>query len=373
MTTSTDHHAPATPVDVTLPRVTDAMETGAVGSWHVADGATVAAGDPIADVETDKATVEIEAPVAGVVELVAALGVPLAVGAVVARIMPAAVPAAAAAAAPPPAPPTVRRAAMRLGVDLAGVSGTGPRGRITVEDVERAAAPDESAKGSVEATAPTLKQDVIARRMSEAKATIPEFVLNAHADMDGLLALRETLRDGDVAVVPTLNDFVVKAVALALRDHPGANGAYVDGGFERYSRVNVGVAVAAPGALLVPVICDADTLPLGEIARRSAALAGRAREGRSTPADLEGATFTVSNLGMFGITSFVPIINPPQAAILGVGSVEPAPVVVDGAVAIRSRVALTLVCDHRILHGADGAGLLQSIRARLEQPGALLL
>jgi pyruvate dehydrogenase E2 component (dihydrolipoamide acetyltransferase) len=172
---------------------------------------------------------------------------------------------------------------------------------------------------------------------------------------------------------PSFNDFVVKASALALRDFPRANGAYRDGRFELYGRVNVGVAVAAQDALVVPTVFDADRKSLGQIAREARALAERVRAGAITPPELSGGTFSVSNLGMYGISSFTAVINPPQAAILAVGAMEPKPVVLDGEVQIRSRLTLTLSCDHRILYGADAAEFLARIREYLEQPLRLAL
>jgi pyruvate dehydrogenase E2 component (dihydrolipoamide acetyltransferase) len=236
-------------------------------------------------------------------------------------------------------------------------------------------ASQESGRGEVETQDLTRLQATIARRMAESKATAPEFVLYADVDMDEAVELRKQLKAaaGDGAVAPSFNDFVIKAASLALRDFPRANGAYRDGHFELYSRVNIGVAVAAKDALVVPTIFDADRKSLGQIARESRAVAERVRAGQITPPELSGGTFSVSNLGMFGIHSFVPVINPPQAAILGVGAMEPTPVVLDGEVQVRTRMRLTLVCDHRILYGADAAEFLGRIRQRLEQPLALAL
>jgi pyruvate dehydrogenase E2 component (dihydrolipoamide acetyltransferase) len=173
--------------------------------------------------------------------------------------------------------------------------------------------------------------------------------------------------------VPSYNDMVVKAAAIALREFPRANGSYKDGHFELYSRVNIGVAVAAQDALVVPTVFDADRKSLGEIARDGRALAERVRAGVITPPELSGGTFTVSNLGMFGVTEFVAVINPPQAAILAVGKMEPRAVVRDGEVVARNTMSITLACDHRILYGADAAEFLARIKALLEQPIALAL
>jgi pyruvate dehydrogenase E2 component (dihydrolipoamide acetyltransferase) len=211
--------------------------------------------------------------------------------------------------------------------------------------------------------------------MAESKATAPDFVLNVEVDMDAAVELRKELKiaAGEGNLAPSFNDFVVKASALALRDFPRANGAYRDGKFELYSRVNVGIAVAGQDALVVATVFDADRKSLGQIARDARALAERVRAGEITPPELSGGTFTVSNLGMYGMRRIQPVINPPQAAILGVGSVEPRPVVRDGEIVVGNRMELTLVCDHRILYGADAAEFLGRIRERLEQPLQLAL
>jgi pyruvate dehydrogenase E2 component (dihydrolipoamide acetyltransferase) len=310
------------------------------------------------------------------------------------------------------ASPIARRMARELGLELGQLQGTGPGGRIVKADVEAAskggepeaaapaeapAAPEPEAQeekeeekaapppvvagdaqtGKGEATTHDLTrlQQTVARRMAESKATAPEFVLNIDVDMEEAVELRKQLKGAaaEGQPVPSFNDFVVKASALALRDFPRANGAYRDGKFELYSRVNVGVAVAGQDALVVPTVFDADTKSLGAIARDTRALAERVRAGAITPPELSSGTFTVSNLGMFGIQSFVAVINPPQAAILAVGAMTPTPVVRDGEVVVRNIMRLTLACDHRILYGADAAEFLVRIRERLESPLQLAL
>jgi pyruvate dehydrogenase E2 component (dihydrolipoamide acetyltransferase) len=210
--------------------------------------------------------------------------------------------------------------------------------------------------------------------MAESKATAPEFVISADVDMTAAVAFRAQLKalvtDGPA---PSFNDLVIKASALALRDVPRANGAYRDGRFELYGRVNVGVAVAGQDALVVPTVFDADTKGLGAIAAEARRLAERVREGTITPPELSAGTFTVSNLGMYGIRRFTAVINPPQAAILAVGELAERPVVRDGALAIAPTMELTLSCDHRILYGADAAQFLARIRAYLEEPLRLAL
>src|SRR5208282_5872003 len=219
-------------------------------------------------------------------------------------------------------------------------------------------------------------QQTIARRMAESKATIPDITLALDVDMEACVQLRAELKrlapaDGEPA--PTYNDMVVKASALALREYPRANGSYRDGVLQLHGRVNVGVAVAAADALIVPTLFDADAKALGEIAREARALIERVRAGTITPPELGGGTFTVSNLGMYGIGSFTPIINPPQAAILSVGALEPRVVARDGGMHVRQMLTLTLVCDHRILYGADAAQFLARIRELLQTPAALTL
>ena len=305
------------------------------------------------------------------------------------------------------ASPVARRMARELGLELGRVQGTGPGGRIVKADVEaaakgdgaRAAAPAEAppapepereereappavvtgdaqtGKGEASTHELTRLQQTVARRMAESKATAPDFVLNVDVEMDEAVELRKRMKAAapEGQPVPSFNDFVVKAAALALRDFPRANGAYRDGKFELYSRVNVGVAVAGQDALVVPTVFDADSKSLGQIATDSRALAERVRAGAITPPELSSGTFTVSNLGMYGIQSFSAVINPPQAAILAVGAMAPTPVVRDGEVTVRQILRLTLSCDHRILYGADAAEFLGRIRQRLENPLLLAL
>jgi pyruvate dehydrogenase E2 component (dihydrolipoamide acetyltransferase) len=310
----------------------------------------------------------------------------------------------------PKASPIARRLAKEKELDLAELRGSGPGGRIVKADVERAAASaggvaggvprgaearlapstvgepaatgpaastpsPETAKGTVSYEELSKLQSTVARRMSESKATAPHFYLEAEIDMSRLVAARTQIKAGatEGTVVPSFNDMVVKACALALREHPRANGAYRDGRFELYSRVNVGVAVAARDALVVPTIFDADQKNLRQIATDSRALAQRVREGQITPPELSGATFTVSNLGMFGIDSFAAVINPPQAAILAVGAITERPVVRNGEPATAHLMRVNLACDHRILYGAPAAEFLARVRALLEEPLALAL
>jgi pyruvate dehydrogenase E2 component (dihydrolipoamide acetyltransferase) len=307
------------------------------------------------------------------------------------------------------ASPVARRIALERGVELGKLHGSGPGGRVVKADVERASAeggaplgpadtqsgelissplvgtsgappsaqppPPETAKGQVTYEDPSKLQSTIARRMAESKATAPHFYLEAEVDMSRLVAARAQIKAGakEGDVVPSFNDMVVKACALALRDHPRANGAYRDGRFELYSRVNVGVAVSAEDGLVVPTVFDADSKSLRQIASDARALAQRVRDGQITPPELSGATFTVSNLGMFGIDSFAAVINPPQAAILAVGAIAERPVVRDRAIVTAHLMRVNLACDHRILYGAPAAEFLARIRSLLEEPLSLAL
>jgi pyruvate dehydrogenase E2 component (dihydrolipoamide acetyltransferase) len=436
-----------------MPRLSDSMEEGTVLKWLVSEGGEVKRGQPLVEIETDKANMTYEADSDGVLlEVLAKEGDTLPIGEPIARVGEAgeavggdsdggssaaaeepvakadAEPADSAPAAAPerqspddpsrPSPagangggrtkasPVARRVASELGVELTRLEGTGPGGRILKADVEAAAgsgaavedqptpvrereaqpdgdgspvtepaaappassAPDAGAKGEVSVQELTRLQRTVSRRMAESKATVPDFSLELDVDMTLCIELRERLKE-QVDRAPSFNDMVVKAAAAALREHPRVNGAYRDGRFELYSKVNVGVAVAAADALVVPVIADADQKSLGEISRQTRRLIERVRDGEITPPELSGGTFTVSNLGMYGIERFTAIINTPQAAILTVGALEKKPAVDDrGRVVARDLMTLTLVCDHRILYGADGAEFLARVRELLEQP-----
>jgi pyruvate dehydrogenase E2 component (dihydrolipoamide acetyltransferase) len=298
------------------------------------------------------------------------------------------------------ASPVARRIAKEKGIDLSTITGSGPGGRIVKKDVKKAAAetgeatpataetaptadaapgPDpsspETAKGRVTVEEPSKLQSTIARRMAESKAVAPHFYLQAEIEMSRAVEGRAMVKAaaGEGEVVPSFNDMVVKACALALREHPRANGAYRDGRFELYSRVNVGVAVAAQDALVVPTVFDADRKGLRQIAADSRALAQKVRDGKITPPELSGGTFTVSNLGMFGIDNFSAVINTPQAAILAVGAIKERPVVRGGEIVPAHIMGVTLACDHRILYGAPAAEFLARIRSLLEEPLSLAL
>ncbi len=408
--------------EIVMPRLSDTMEEGTILRWLKQDGEHVARGEELVEIETDKAAMVYESDQDGTLRRVAAEGDTLPVGQVIARVgggdgageddAAAASDANEAASVGEQgerlkASPLARRVAREQGVDLASLSGSGPGGRIVKADVEAAAGAVSGARAATAAEAagaapPTASsaeahpasgaredvstakgqtttqelsrmQQTIARRMAESKATIPDFTLQCDVDMEACVALRTELKRISSHDAPTYNDMVVKAAALALREYPRANGSYKDGTLQLHSRVNVGVAVAAQDALVVPTVFDADSKALGEIAREARALAGRVRDGTVTPPELGGGTFTVSNLGMYGIKSFSAIINPPQAAILSVGSVEARAVVRDKQIVARHTMTLSLVCDHRILYGADAAEFLARIRELLQTPASLTL
>jgi pyruvate dehydrogenase E2 component (dihydrolipoamide acetyltransferase) len=455
--------------EIVMPRLSDTMEEGTILSWLVPDGEQVSRGQELVEIETDKANMTYESDQEGVLQIIAAEGDTLPVGAVIAQIGDGGDPSAPASTAarqedgparrqaetrpvgesqqgkappgdtgltevslapaedPPEgervkASPLAKRIASERGVDLHTVTGSGPGGRIVKADVPETevtsppaggttAQPDTgampppntdvkpppaagladvmTAKGESTVVELSRTQQTIARRMAESKATIPHFALQSEVDMEACVALRAELKrlapqphesvSATDEATPTYNDMVIKACALALREFPTANSSYRDGRLQLHSRVNVGMAVAADadepagGTLIVPTVFDADQKSLGEIARETRALAARVREHSITPPELGGGTFTVSNLGMFGITSFTAIINPPQAAILSVGSLEGRAVVRDGEVQVRNTMTITLACDHRILYGAPAARFLARIRELLEVPAALTL
>jgi len=461
-----------------MPRLSDSMEEGTVLKWLVEEGGEVKRGEPLVEIETDKANMTYEADTDGtLIEILAQEGDTLAIGETIARIgdpseageksakkEKAADDGAEAEAAADggeaeadregeeaeerepvgaeakgeargaagagdgggetqagagtatkerapsngdggrvKASPVARRMARELGVELARLEGSGPGGRIVKADVQAAAesgaaapgdgagakaetaeAPSEErapeprrgdagAKGEAQIQELTRLQQTVSRRMAESKATAPDFSISLTVDMTKAVELRKQLKQvSDPA--PSFNDMVVKAAATALGEHPRVNGAYRDGKFELYERVNIGVAVAGEDALIVATVFDCDRKSLGQIAKDARGLAEKVRAKSITPPELSGATFTVSNLGMFGIEQFTAIINPPQAAILTVGKLAKQPAVDDtGRIVARDQMSLSLVCDHRILYGADGARFLARVKELLEQPLSLAL
>jgi pyruvate dehydrogenase E2 component (dihydrolipoyllysine-residue acetyltransferase) len=279
------------------------------------------------------------------------------------------------------ASPLARRIARERGIDLAMLSGTGPEGRVIAEDVEKAAAAPAKAPaaapavppGEVEVVPLTSIRKTIARRLTEAWEA-PVFQLTVVADASELVATRERLvelmREGDVK--PTVNDVLTRLVASALMRHRPVNAQFVEGEIRRYPTANVGIAVATSNGLIVPVVRDAQAKSVQDVAVVRADLVGRAREGKLQLQDLEEGTFTISNLGMYGIDQFVAVLNPPQVAILAVGSIEDRPIVVEGDLVVAPALTMTLTCDHRAIDGSEGAEFLQTVKAYVEAPALAL-
>ena len=278
------------------------------------------------------------------------------------------------------ASPLARRIAAEQGLDLSQISGTGPGGRIVKDDVENAArtvaaAEDPAALPSeTEVASPSRMQATIIRRMLESKTTVPHFYLTMEVDMSAAKAMRAEVNAAwSEEERISYNDIVIRATALSLMRRPDANGSYRDGGFVYHQAANIGIAVAVPDGLLVPVLKNCDTKPLRQLAVEAKVLARRTREGKNRPGDLEGGTFTVSNLGMFGVRDFYAIVNPPQAAIIAVGAIEPRPVVRAGEIVVRDIMYLSISADHRILYGAPAAEFLRDLKDLLENPYNLLI
>ena len=426
-------------IDITMPALSPTMETGTVSKWLVKVGDTVKSGDVLAEIETDKATMEVESIDEGVVaELVVAAGTEgVPVGQVIMRLQgegegeatPAPKKAAAVAPAPsvaapvaPVAPvaaaapvvasadrvnasPLARRIAEAQGIALATVSGSGPNGRIVRADIDASAAKPAApapavvvappvVAAPVAAPAPVPKpaapaptsaiphevaklgavRKIIAKRLTEAKATIPHIYLTVDVRLDALLKLRGEL---NAALEPrgiklSVNDMIIKALALALRQVPKCNVSFAGDNLISYSRADISVAVAAPSGLITPIIVGAEGKALSQIASEMKALAEKARAGKLQPHEYQGGTASLSNLGMFGIKSFDAVINPPQAMILAVGAGEQRPYVVGGALAIATVMSVTGSFDHRAIDGADGAELMSAFKALIENPLGLV-
>jgi pyruvate dehydrogenase E2 component (dihydrolipoamide acetyltransferase) len=420
--------------ELVMPRLSDTMERGTIARWIKQEGDSFKNGDVLAEIETDKALMELSAYDDGVILKIlvpdggeAELGAPIAITGEAGEEVPAELLAAPAATAVEPTPespsesseaapattpavaaatgstevrasPIARKLASENGIDLRVLAGkgSGPEGRIVKVDVERLVGKVAPAGGAapVPATGPTpapaksvptaLAGEVriekpssmlkaIAQRMGESNGPIPHFYVESKIDMEKALDLRKDLNEalaGEVKV--SVTDMIIRACALALKENPDVHRSWVAEGLAYHSHANVGIAVALDEGLIVPVVKHADELSLVEIAKASQDLAERARSGRLLQAEIEGGTFTVSNLGMFGVTRFMAIINPPEPAILAVGATVDTPVVRDGAVVVRPIMTVTLSCDHRATSGAGGAQLLQSLKRCLEQPVLLM-
>ncbi len=416
---------------IRMPEVLANVTEAAVQKWLVAPGDTIAVGQPFAEIETEKAVVEYTAETAGtVLELLIKegdnvdVGAPIAIVGEVGEVAPASptptAPATVAAAAPAPsalapatpataapavaaaapaasAPeaavahpgerrfisPLVRRLARERGLDLAGVQGTGPDGRIVRRDIDAlashapapaapvAASPQGAPSAEPELIPHSRMRTTIARRLTESKSTVPHFYLTADCRVDRLLKLRREINSID-GVKISVNDLVVKAVAAAFADVPEANTTWSDEGRLRHRTADIAIAVSLDDGLVTPVVRGVESLTVTALAATIADLATRAREGKLKQHEIEGGSFAVSNLGMFGTQAFSAIINPPQAGILAVGAARPAPVVVDGALEVGTVMTVTLSADHRVMDGALAARWLAAFVARIESPASIL-
>jgi pyruvate dehydrogenase E2 component (dihydrolipoamide acetyltransferase) len=393
--------------EVKLPRLGQGMESGTVRKWLKAEGDRVEKGEPLYEIDTDKVTQEVESDFAGVLlriqleEGEAPVGQTIAwigeSGEDVPEVAPAAEPVSdtgtvsdTSTEAPAPAPepiaqpstnggrvkasPLARRIARERGIDLRSLTGTGPDGRIIAEDVERGAAaapPAPAPTGEIEQVPLTSIRKTIARRLTAAWQA-PVFQLTVTTDMTRANELVARVRELDPDVRVTVTDVLAKICAVSLRRHPDVNVQYSEDALLRYPTANVGIAVAAPQGLVVPVLRSVERLSLHEVAAARADAVGRARENKLTQQDFEDGTFTISNLGMFGIEQFVAVINPPQAAILAVGATVDTPVARDGEVVVRPIMTLTLTVDHRAVDGAVGADFLRTVKQLLEDPALAL-
>jgi pyruvate dehydrogenase E2 component (dihydrolipoamide acetyltransferase) len=416
-------------VEVKLPRLGQGMEAGTIVRWLKSEGEQVAKGEPLYELDTDKVTQEVEAEADGVLLKIVVPDGEVDVGTTVAVIgaegeevsIEAPAPASPApegkredgakSDAPeastdnvsqgdggadvssrtePEAPggvggrvkasPLARRIARERGIDLASLRGTGPDGRIVAEDVERAQAPAPGAPAQASGAPAEIEvvelnsiRRTIARRLTEAWEA-PVFQLTVTADASELVMTRERMLalGGEAQVKPTVNDVLTRVVAAALLRHRAVNALFVDGQIRRYPTANVGIAVATENGLVVPVIRDADRRSIAEIAGVRADLVSRARDGKLQLQDLEEGTFTISNLGMYGVDEFVAVLNPPQVAILAVGAIAERPVVVDGDLEIVPTLTMTLTCDHRAIDGSEGAEFLRTVKAFVEAPALAL-
>ena len=419
--------------NILMPALSPTMTEGTLARWLKKEGDTIKAGDVIAEIETDKATMEVEAVDEGVlgkilvsdgtegVKVNAPIGVMIDAGEAVPTAAAPTAPkpvavAAAAAAAPAPvaaaaapvarlagervvASPLARRMAAQAGLDLAALSGSGPGGRIVRADIEAAVKGGAPAPASVVAAAPVVApkapmvaiaaphrvvphssiRKVIARRLTEAKSSIPHFYVSMDVEIDELIALGDKLnakspaRDKPDSYFITINDLVIKATAATLRKVPTVNGSWTDDGMVFYDDVDISIAVSIPDGLITPIVRKADQKGLLTISREMKDLAGRARAGKLKPEEFQGGGFSISNMGMFGVSSFSAIINPPQAGILAVGAGQKRAVVKDGALAIATVMTVTLSVDHRVIDGALAATWLKAFKGVVEDPLSLML
>lgn len=396
-------------IDITLPSLSAGMEDAVIAKWLVAAGDPISRGQPIAEVETDKATMELEAEADGILGRIdIADGQRANVGQVIAVVLadgetlPVAGASRAATAATAAAPsstgrkhavsPLARRLAAEAGLDLQGVTGSGPRGRIVKLDVQRllaatpapVAAPAPAVQPQPQAVPPGIgphearplsnMRRTIARRLVEAKTSIPHFYLSVDCELDALLALRAQVNEGrDKAERISINDFVIKAAARALRKVPAANVIWNGDEILQLSDIDISVAVATDGGLITPILRGADRMSLGTLSAEMKALAARAHQGELRPEEYQGGGFSVSNLGMYGIQTFSAIINPPQSCILAVGASLRRPVGRGDQIVLADVMSVTLSVDHRSVDGALGAQVLAAFKNNIENPMSLLI
>lgn len=393
--------------NVIMPALGVAQQTGTLLKWLKAEGQAVAKGEPLMEIETDKATVEIEAAGSGVLSSVTAKpGDQVPVGQTIALILAPGETASAATARPHPNPlpkgegtagpnppdspfvkggskgdfatrplasPKAKRIAQEKAIDLAALKGSGPEGSILTADVLRAAAGQAQVTPAATMPAPqdliplTPMRRIVGQRMAQSKQTAPHFYISMDVDMTAVSKLREEWKARGDETFPSINDFILQSCARALKDFPALNSSFTDKGIQQHAQINIGVAVALEEGLVVPVIRNADQLSLNELAQQSRQLAEKAQNKKLFPLDYEGGTFTVSNLGMLGVDSFIAIINPPQAAILAVGRVAPRVVADDVGMTIRAMMTASLSADHRVIDGAMAARFLQRVKQLLER------
>ncbi len=400
------------PTVVRMPEVLANSGEAIIQTWLVSVGQEIAIGDPIAEIETEKAVVEYAAEVEGIIaQLVAEQGATIAVGEPIAVVTAPGETADAVdisardpeSAAPviekiadiaEPAPqanghrlfatPLVRKIAREKGIDLTTVTGTGPAGRIVRRDLDRLPAPEPVAVPAPAVTAEPRQREgftdipltgmrtAIARRLTESKTTVPHFYVSADCRVDALLELRRNVNAAAPAKV-SVNDFILKAVAAALVEVPEANSIWLGDSIRRFDGADIAVAVAVDGGLLTPVLRGVDRLPISSVAAQVADLAARARAGRIKQHELEGGSFSVSNLGMYGVEAFSAILNPPHSGILAVGGASQRPVVIDGELAVGTVISVTLSADHRAIDGAVAAQWMAAFTRRIENPLTILI
>ena len=358
--------------DVIMPMLGLAQDTGKVVRWLKSDGDVVAKGEPLLEIETDKVTVEIEAPAAGTLAGVcAAEGAEVAVGTVIAVVLGDGEELSAPHAGPParaPASPKARRLARELGVDLTTLTGSGPGGAVVADDIATTREPSPAPAAGV-AVGPVWR--VMAARTLQSWREVPQFVLWRDVDASGLEAGITSARARPGGAEVTVTDLLVHACAEALTRHANVNASWHDGSIVNAEQVNVAIAVATDDGLIAPVIHRADTLELAAISSRRRELVAAARAGALRPVDVQNGTFTISNLGMYAVDGFQAIVNAPQAAILAVGRMGKRPVVVDDEVVIRPSATFSVSFDHRVVDGARGAAFLETLVSLVERrPGA---